>query len=46
MPFGLTNTPSMFQDMMNHNFSDMLDLGLIVYMDDILIYVITQAKHD
>ena len=37
MPFGLTNAPSTFQDMMNHVFSNMLDLGLIAYMDDILI---------
>jgi len=30
--FGLTNTPSTFQDMMNHVFSDMLDLRLIAYI--------------
>jgi len=41
MPFGLTNAPSTFQDMMNHIFSDMLDLGLIAYMDNILIYAKT-----
>jgi len=29
MPFGLTNAPSTFQDMMNHVFSDMLDVGVI-----------------
>jgi len=46
IPFGLTNAPSMFQDMMNHIFSDLLDLRLIVYMDDILIYAKTRAEHD
>jgi len=46
MPFGLTNAPSTFQDMMNHIFSDMLDLGLIVYMEDILIYPKTRGEHD
>jgi len=46
MPFGLTNAPSTFQDMMNHIFSDMLDLGLIAYMDDILIYATTKNEHD
>ena len=46
MPSGSTNAPSMFQDMTNHIFYDLLDLGLIVYMDDILIYVKTQAEHD
>jgi len=30
MPFGLTNAPSTFQDMMNHVFSDMIDLGSLV----------------
>jgi len=38
MLFGLTNDPSTFQDMMNHVFSDLLDVGLLVYMDDILMY--------
>jgi len=46
MPFGLTNTLSTFQDMMNHIFSNMLDLGVIAYMDDILMYTKTQAEHD
>ena len=46
MPFGLTNAPSTFQDMMNHVFSDMIDLGLLVYMDDFLIYAKTEAEHD
>jgi len=46
IPFGLTNAPSTFQDKMNHIFSDMLDLGLIAYMEDILIYAKTQAEHD
>ena len=46
MPFGLTNAPSTFQDMMNHVFSDMLDLGVLAYMDDILIYAKTEEEHD
>ena len=46
MPFRLTNAPSTFQDMMNHVFSDMLDLGLLAYMDDILIYAKTLKEHD
>jgi len=46
MPFGLTNAPSTFQDMMNHVFSDMINLGLLVYMDDFLIYAKTEEKHD
>jgi len=35
--FGLTNAPSTFQDMMNHTFSDLLDVGVLAYMDDILV---------
>jgi len=37
MPFGLTNAPSTFQDMMNQTFSDLLDVGVLAYMDDILV---------
>jgi len=46
MPFGLTNAPSTFQDMMNHVFSDMLDVGVIAYMEDILIYADTEEGHN
>jgi len=46
MPFRLTNAPSTFQDMMNHVFSDMLDVRLLVYMDDILVYAQTHEEHD
>jgi hypothetical protein len=46
MPFGLTNTPPTFQDMMNHVFSDMIDLGLVIYMDDLLVYTKTIEEHD
>jgi len=46
MPFGLTNAPSTFQDMMNHVLSDLLDVGVLAYMDDILVYANTKEKHD
>jgi len=46
MPFGLTNAPSTFQDMMNDVFSDMLDVGVLAYMDDILVYAKTREEHD
>jgi hypothetical protein len=46
MPFGLTNAHATFQDMMNHVFSDMIDLGLLVYMDDLLVYAKTIEEHD
>jgi hypothetical protein len=46
MPFGLTNILATFQDMMNHIFRDILDQGVISYIDDILIYAKTEKKHD
>jgi hypothetical protein len=46
MPFGLTNAPSTFQDMMNHVLSDLLDIGVIAYMDDILVYAKSEDEHD
>jgi len=46
MPFGLTNAPSTFQDMMNHVLSDLLDVGVLAYMDDILVFAVTREEHD
>jgi len=46
MPFGLTNAPSTFQDMMNHIFSNMLDMGTLAYMDDILVYADIKEKNN
>ena len=38
MPFGLTNAPMAFQRFMNDIFSDLLDVCVVIYLDDILIY--------
>ena len=38
MPFGLTNAPAAFQRFMNDIFSDMVDVSVVIYLDDILIY--------
>ena len=46
MPFGLINAPATFQAMMNHIFRDMLDLGVVIFMDDIMIYASTRQEHD
>jgi hypothetical protein len=41
-----TNAPATFQDMMNHILKDLLDQGVVVYIDDILIYAKTEEEHD
>ena len=43
--FGLSNGPAAFQRVMNDIFSDMLDVSVIVYLDDILIYSDDMTKH-
>ncbi|TFY52178.1 hypothetical protein EVJ58_g10156 [Rhodofomes roseus] len=46
MFFGLCNSPSTFQRMMNVIFDDMLREGwLVIYMDDILIYSADRQEH-
>lgn len=45
MPFGLANSPSIFQSFMNNIFRDMLDKWVIVYIDNILIYSNSMEEH-
>jgi hypothetical protein len=46
MPIGLSNTLATFQDMMNHICRDMLDQGVIAYINDILIYAEIEERHN
>jgi alpha-D-ribose 1-methylphosphonate 5-triphosphate synthase subunit PhnH len=45
MPEGLTNAPAPFQRFMNDLFSDLLDINVVVYLDDILIFSETPEDH-
>jgi len=45
MAFGLCNSLSTLQSMINDVFPDMLDAGIIPNMDDILVYMETGEEH-
>ena len=45
MPEGLTNALAGFQRFMNDIFTDMIDVSVVVYLDDILVYSDDPKQH-
>ena len=45
MSMGLINMPATFMRMMNNFFMDMLDKGVVIFLDNILIYSTIADKH-
>ncbi|MBW0461690.1 hypothetical protein O181_001405 [Austropuccinia psidii MF-1] len=45
MPFGLTNAPASFQNLFNDIFYDIVDVYVVVYFDDIMVFSKSEADH-
>ena len=45
MPFGVTNAPTVFMDLMNRVFHMYLDCFIVVFIDDILVYSTNHQDH-
>jgi hypothetical protein len=45
VPFGLTNAPAIFMNLMNKIFMPYLDKFVIVFIDDILVYSKDEVEH-
>ncbi|MBW0467762.1 hypothetical protein O181_007477 [Austropuccinia psidii MF-1] len=45
MPFGLTNASAPFQNLVNDIFADFLDMFVVVYLDDIMVFSSSEEEH-
>ena len=46
MPFGITNAPALFMDLMKPLCRMMMDWSVIVFIDDILVSSKTREQHE
>jgi hypothetical protein len=46
LAMGLCNAPGTFMQLMNETFADLLNKGVLVFLDDIIIYSKTLAEHE
>ncbi|MBW0566522.1 hypothetical protein O181_106237 [Austropuccinia psidii MF-1] len=45
IPFGLTNAPACFQNLVNDVFYDLLDIYVVVYLDEIIVFSKFEGEH-
>jgi hypothetical protein len=45
MPFNLINVPINFQALINDIFREYLDIFVVIYLNDILIYLINEKNY-
>jgi hypothetical protein len=46
LPFGLTDAPTLFMDLMNRVFQPYLDNFVVVFINDILVYSKSYEEHE
>ncbi|MBW0580808.1 hypothetical protein O181_120523 [Austropuccinia psidii MF-1] len=45
MPFGLTNAPASFQNLVKDIFYDLLDIYVVAYLDEIMVFSKSEEEH-
>ncbi|MBW0568321.1 hypothetical protein O181_108036 [Austropuccinia psidii MF-1] len=45
IPFGLSNAPASFQNLVNDIFTDLLDIFVLVYLDEIMVFSSSEEEH-